>query len=92
VSAGPGAFASVVLLMGRAGSDPVAMAVVVGVLLSVMLILLVALLAASKVMDWLGMTGVAVLGRVFGIILAALAIQLIVTGVGESFPALVAAG
>ncbi|MDX2222608.1 MAG: MarC family protein, partial [Rhodospirillaceae bacterium] len=90
--AGPGAFASVILLMGRADNDPVAMAVVLGVLLGVMLILLGSLLAASKVMDWLGMTGVAVLGRVFGIILAALAIQLIVTGVAESFPALVAVG
>ena len=40
-------------------------------------------------MDLLGMTGVAVLDRVFGIVLSALAVQLIVSGIAESFPALV---
>ena len=88
--AGPGAFASVILLMGRADNDPLAMLTVIGVLLAVMTILLVALLAASRIMDLLGRTGVAVLGRVFGIVLAALAVQLIVSGIAESFPALVA--
>ena len=47
-------------------------------------------LARTKIMDLLGITGVAVLGRVFGIVLAALAVQLIVSGIAESFPALVA--
>ena len=88
--AGPGAFASVILLMGRAGGDPLAMLTVIAVLLAVMTTLLAALLAASKIMDLLGMTGVAVLGRVFGIVLSALAVQLIVSGIAESFPALVA--
>ncbi|MCB2106083.1 MAG: MarC family protein [Rhodobacteraceae bacterium] len=88
--AGPGAFASVILLMGRASGDPLAMATVLGALLAVMASLLISLMAASKIMDWLGMTGVAVMGRVLGIILAALAVQLIVSGIGESFPALLA--
>lgn len=88
--AGPGAFASVILLMGRAAGDPLAMLTVIAVLLAVMTILLAALLAASNVMDLLGVTGVAVLGRVFGIVLSALAVQLIVSGIAESFPALVA--
>ena len=88
--AGPGAFASVILLMGRAGGDPLAMLTVIAVLLAVMTTLLAALLAASKIMDLLGMSGVAVLGRVFGIVLSALAVQLIVSGIAESFPALVA--
>ena len=87
--AGPGAFASVILLMGRADGDPLAMLTVIAVLLAVMTILLAALLAASKIMDLLGVTGVAVLGRVFGIVLSALAVQLIVSGIAESFPALV---
>ena len=88
--AGPGAFASVILLMGRADGDPLAMLTVIAVLFAVMTILLAALLAASKIMDLLGVTGVAVLGRVFGIVLSALAAQLIVSGIAESFPALVA--
>jgi multiple antibiotic resistance protein len=87
--AGPGSFASVILLMGRTAGDPLAMLTVIGVLLSVMAILLIALLAASTIMDFLGMSGVAVLGRVFGIVLAALGVQFIVSGIAESFPALV---
>lgn len=87
--AGPGAFASVILLMGRAGGDPLAMLTVIGVLLAVMALLLAAMLAASAVMDLLGVGGVAVLDRVFGIVLAALAVQLIVSGIAESFPRLV---
>jgi multiple antibiotic resistance protein len=66
------------------------MLTVIGVLLAVMIILLAALLAASQIMDLLGATGVAALGRVFGIVLAALAVQLIASGIAESFPALVA--
>jgi len=88
--AGPGSFASVILLMGRADGDPLAMLTVVAVLLAVMTILLAALLAASRIMNLLGMTGVAVLGRVFGIVLSALAVQLILSGIAETFPALAA--
>jgi multiple antibiotic resistance protein len=88
--AGPGSFSSVILLMGRADGDPLAMLTVVAVLLAVMTILLAALLAASRIMDLLGMTGVAVLGRVFGIVLSALAVQLILSGIAETFPALAA--
>lgn len=86
--AGPGAFASVILLMNRASGDVEAQAVVMAMLLAVMLILAVTLLAATKLMDWLGVTGINVMGRVFGIVLAALSVQLIVDGLNESFPGL----
>ena len=86
--AGPGAFASVILLMNRAGGEIEAQAAVMSMLLVVMVILAVTLLAATKLMDWLGVTGINVMGRVFGIVLAALSIQLVVDGLNESFPGL----
>ena len=86
--AGPGAFASVILLMDRASGNIVAQAAVMAMLLVVMVILAVTLLAATRLMDWLGVTGINVMGRVFGIVLAALSVQLIVDGLNESFPGL----
>jgi multiple antibiotic resistance protein len=88
--AGPGAFASIILLMGQAGGAPSGVAAVLGALLAVLVILLVALLLASQIMRVMGVTGVNVVGRVFGIVLAAIALQLVIDGVAEAFPGLVA--
>lgn len=86
--AGPGAFASVILLMENAGGNMEAQSLVMGMLLLVMVILAATLLGASRLMDWLGVTGINVMGRLFGIILAALSVQLIVDGLNASFPGL----
>jgi len=82
--AGPGAIASVVLLMGRAGGDLGAQAVVLAMLAAVLAIALVLLLAASHVVRLLGVTGVNVITRVLGIVLAALAVQFMLDGLGNS--------
>jgi multiple antibiotic resistance protein len=76
--------------MGRADGNLLAIATVIAMLLTVMMILLAALLTASKIMDVIGISGAAVLRRTFGIVLSALAVQLIVSGIAESFPALIA--
>jgi MarC family membrane protein len=84
--AGPGALASVLLLLGRVGHDWIGVVLVLGVMLAVLLLNLVAFLSASWLMERLGLTGVNVIGRVLGIILAALAVQYILTGLAATFP------
>ena len=82
--AGPGAIASILLLMSRAESDPLRQAVTIGVLIAVMAVAAGILIAAGWTVRLLGVTGVNVLSRVFGIILAALAIQFILNGLQAS--------
>lgn len=83
--AGPGALTSIVLLIERAAS-PLAVAGVIGSLFVVMAITLGALLSAARVVGLLGITGSNVVSRVFGIILAALAAQLVLDGVLQVVP------
>jgi multiple antibiotic resistance protein len=86
--AGPGAMTSVVLMMGVAGSDPWRALVVLLTLALVMAILLAMLLSAGRLLKVLGFTGAHVVGRVLGIILAALAAQFILDGILQAMPAL----
>jgi len=78
--AGPGALTSIVLLMGRAAS-PIEQAMVIAALAAVLVLALAALLGAIYLARWLGITGANVVSRVLGIILAALAAQLVLDGV-----------
>lgn len=82
--AGPGALTSVLLLMTRTAHEPLLQAAVLGVLLLVMGLTLALLILASRVTTYLGVTGTNVISRVLGIILAALAVQLIVDGIAAT--------
>ncbi|HUZ73142.1 MAG TPA: MarC family protein [Stellaceae bacterium] len=77
--AGPGALTSIMLLMGRARS-PLEAAGVIGAMAAVLLLTLVVLLSAVRVMRFLGVTGANVVTRILGIVLAALAAQLVLDG------------
>ena len=83
--AGPGAMTSVVLLMGHAAGNPLRQGLVLGVLIVVMGTLLGALLVTSRMVRFLGVTGVNVVTRVLGLILAALAVQFVIDGAREAF-------
>jgi multiple antibiotic resistance protein len=85
--AGPGALTSIVLLMARARSPLEAVGVIVA-LLVVMAATLALLLSASPVVRLLGVTGTNVVGRVLGIILAALAAQYVLDGIAQGLPPL----
>lgn len=82
--AGPGAIASVMLLMARAeGTEATLM--VLAALAAVMVITLAALIAAGPLMRVLGAQTEAVLTRLLGVLLAALAAQYVIDGVKAQF-------
>jgi multiple antibiotic resistance protein len=85
--AGPGALTSIVLLMARARS-PLDVAGIILALVIVMAVTLALLLSAAQVVRLLGVTGTNVVGRVLGIILAALAAQYVLDGVAQALPLL----
>ncbi|MGC1269901.1 MAG: MarC family protein [Croceibacterium sp.] len=82
--AGPGAIASIMLLQGQA-SGLVGTLVVMGALASVLLLTLLALLAASPLMKLVGAQVEAVITRLLGVLLAALAAQYLIDGIRGSF-------
>lgn len=82
--AGPGSIATVMLLVSRA-EGPGETAAVFGALALVLVLTLVALLAAGPLMRLLGAKIEAVITRLLGVLLAALAIQFVIDGVRRSF-------
>ena len=87
--AGPGAMGAVILLMAETGGDPIAGAVVVGAIIAILVLCLASMLLAAQLQRLLGRTGVHVVGRVFGVILAALAVQFMLDRLARTglFPA-----
>ena len=78
--AGPGSIASVMLLMSRNEGIERSL-VVLGALATILLLTLVALLAAGPIMRVLGAKIEAVITRLLGVLLAALAVQFVIDGV-----------
>jgi multiple antibiotic resistance protein len=82
--AGPGSIASVMLLVARSdGFDETL--VVFGAVLAVLVLTLLALLAAGPLMRLLGHRMEAMLTRLLGVVLAALAAQFVIDGISVSF-------
>jgi multiple antibiotic resistance protein len=79
--AGPGAITATVLLAGRAGGSPTALALLIGVICVVLAICYAAFLAGGRVARALGTTGNVVLSRLLGVLLAALAVQYVIDGI-----------
>ena len=85
--AGPGSIASIMLLTGRA-DGPVETAVVLGAMTAVILLTLLALLAAGPLMKLIGAKLEAMITRILGVILAALAAQFVIDGIRQGLPGL----
>lgn len=68
--AGPGAISSTVLLVGAEHGSVMGQLGVASAMLAALALNLICLLAAASVMRWLGLTGVNVIVRVFGIVVA----------------------
>ena len=85
--AGPGSIATAMLLTSRAQGLAESL-VVLGAMTLVILITLAALLAAGPIMRLVGAKLEAMITRILGVILAALAAQFVVDGLLQSFPGL----
>ena len=88
--AGPGSIASIMLLTARADSLAED-AIVLGALTMVMLLTLAALLAAGPLMRLIGAKLEAMITRILGVILAALAAQFVLDGLERALPGLAGA-
>lgn len=87
--AGPGSIATVMLLNARA--DGIAESItVLGAMTVVILLTLIALLAAGPLMRFIGPKLEAMITRILGVILAALATQFVLDGLERSLPGLAA--
>ena len=78
--AGPGAMATMVLLIGEAGRTAQGMALVTAVMLVVVTLVLLAFLLAGPIERLLRRTGTMVMTRLFGLLLAALSVQFVLNG------------
>ncbi len=91
--AGPGSIATVVVLMGRARTLDVWHVVIVLAAIVVTAVLVHVILAgAARIDRVLGRTGLSIVERASGLLLAAIAIQFMIDGIGEALPGLVQRG
>ena len=79
--AGPGAITAMILLAGRSSGKTEFLAGLFGVAALVMLACYLSFLMAERIAKIMGITGRAVITRMLGIILAALAVQFIIDGI-----------
>ncbi len=84
ILAGPGAMSGAMLLMANASGSFTKQAAVIAALLTVMGLTLVLMLAAQEVRQWVGVTAQKVVMRIFGILLAAIAVQSLFNGIAAS--------
>ncbi|MGE0052851.1 MAG: MarC family protein [Hyphomicrobium sp.] len=82
--AGPGAMSAGIVLTANAAHQPFGIAVVVAALLSVMALTLALLIVAHEFNSRISLTAQRVLVRVFGILLAAIAVQSVFNGIAAS--------
>jgi multiple antibiotic resistance protein len=82
---GPGSIASAMLWVSRA-ETPLHVAVVLAAITTVMIITMLTLLAAGPLMKLIGEKIEAMITRILGVILAALAAQFVIDGLKQSFP------
>ena len=81
--AGPGAISTVMVLSGQARTTPQNV-VVYGSILLALLIAWATLRAAERLVLRIGQTGIRVMTRLLGLLLAAIAVQFVITGVREA--------
>jgi multiple antibiotic resistance protein len=81
ILSGPGAIATVVLYMSQAGTDAWKIIAVLAAILLSLVASYLSMRLSTLLLRVLGETGVHVIGRVMGILLAALAVQFVLNGI-----------
>ncbi|HEY2509622.1 MAG TPA: MarC family protein [Polyangiaceae bacterium] len=84
---GPGAIATVMVLVGKASGWPQRFGVYAAIV-AVSVVTFLVLRSAEIVARMLGRTGINLIGRVMGLILAATSVQFVIDGAHEAFPKL----
>ena len=82
--AGPGAMSGAILLAAGTHGNPAQLGLVLAALLGAMLVTLAFMVAAHELNRLIGVTAQRVLMRVFGILLASIAVQAVFTGIAMS--------
>ena len=82
--AGPGAMGAAILLMANARGNVLDQLIIVAALLLILSLTWFLLLLANRVQKLLGVTGMHVISRVFGVLLTALAVQFMFDGIAQS--------
>ena len=82
--AGPGTIATVLLLVNEAHNDGARLAIVAAAYAAALAITWLFMRGATKFQHLIGSTGIHVVTRLLGIILAALAVQFVLNGLGET--------
>lgn len=81
--AGPGSIATMILLTGKQGADWAWIATVHGVMVAVVFLTVLLMLAAGSIERLLGTTGINVVTRLLGMLLAALSVQFVLDGFAD---------
>ena len=81
--AGPGTITTIILLVSNAGSDPIQLSLVGLAALITLAVSLFTMLLCAQIQKRIGTTGILVLSRVLGMLLAAVALQFILNGIAE---------
>ncbi len=81
--AGPGAIATMILLTGNAGDDWLVIGAMLAVMVAVLTSVLLAFFVGASVEKLLGDTGINVVTRLLGMLLAALSVQFVLDGLRE---------
>ena len=85
--AGPGSISSVIIQMQRSPTW-LEKAMTIGCVALVCLLLLISLQLATPIGNLLGKTGLNIVNRLFGLLLAAIAVEIIANGLKALFPSL----
>ena len=86
--AGPGALTAMMLQASRTQGDPYLMALLIGLAAIVVALCTLTFILAVPISRMLGVTGNIVLTRLLGVVLAAMAVQFVVDGIGAAIRAM----
>ena len=82
--AGPGSMGAAILLMANANDHYLDEIIIISALIIVLLITLALLLLATRLQQYIKVTGMNVISRVMGVLLSALAVQFMIDGILQS--------